>query len=186
MDLLKNFDTDVSNKIKNNNIEYVAHYFKHRDSNTNFNSLNNIVSYDDIEIYSPKCLSSENLKMIRTTLTINNIKNKLKNNNKNINNEIGTLLNKLTFGCNHIFHDDKWLKFYKDNFICSVGDDIDYIYCNTFNRDDMHDINLNQFIKTLQDLDIDMKFVNFDENDEDMEEEYENNDVTWFVIMIKK
>jgi hypothetical protein len=50
----------------------------------------------------------------------------------------------------------------------------------------MDDRNLIQFIQKLQDLNINVKFVKFDENEEDMEEEYENSSVIWLVIMIEK
>jgi hypothetical protein len=179
MELLKNFDIDVSNKIKLNNMKYVAHYFKHTDSNIKYNSNTNskYESYDDMELYLQSQLSDNNKKMMRTTNTLNNI---------NLTDNIDLVLNKLTIGCNYLFHDDKWLKFYKDNFICSLNDDIKYIYCNSINMEDVHDMNLLQFIKKLQELDLTVKLIKFDENDEDMEEEYENTNVTWFVIMVKK
>jgi hypothetical protein len=185
MELIKEFDTDISNKIKLNNIQYNSHYFKHRDYNTNYYSQNKFISYDDTEIYSPKLLSSENIRMIRTMITMNTI-NTINTINNNKIDDIGLELNKLTIGCNYIFHDDRWLKFYKDNFICSIDDDIKYIYCNSFNREDMNDPNLIQFIKILRELNFEVKFINFDETEEDLEEEYENNSVTWFVILVKK
>jgi len=182
MELIRKFDRDVMNKIKINNTQYSAHYFKHSDSKLNDNlihTMNTIhaMSFDDNQLYSQKYLSSDNLRMIRTALTLNTI-----NNTK----DIGSQLNKLTFGCNHIFHDSKWLRFSKDNFICSLKNNVNFVYCNSFNSEDMDDRNLIQFIQKLQDLNLNVKFVKFDENEEDMEEEYENSSVIWLVIMIEK
>lgn len=177
MELIREFDRDVMDKIKINNVQYNAHYFKHSDSKLNDNLMHTMyrMSFDDNELYSQKYLSSDNLRMIRTTLTLNNINNTV---------DIGSILNKLTIGCNHIFHDSNWLKFNKDNFICSLNDNVNFVYCNSFNSEDMNDRNLIQFIQKLQDLNFSVKFVKFDENEEDMEEEYENSSVMWLVIMI--
>jgi hypothetical protein len=179
MELIGEFDRDVMNKIKNNNLQYTAHYFKHSDSKLNNNLIDMMctMSFDDNQLYSQKYLSPDNLRMIRTSLALNTI-----NNTKDIDSQ----LNKLTIGCNHIFHDSKWLRFSKDNFICSLNDNVNFVYCNSFNSEDMDDRNLIQFIQKLQDLNINVKFVKFDENEEDMEEEYENSSVIWLVIMIEK
>ena len=80
MELIGEFDRDVMNKIKNNNLQYNAHYFKHSDSKLNNNLIDMMctmytMSFDDNQLYSQKYLSPDNLRMIRTSLALNTINN---------------------------------------------------------------------------------------------------------------
>ncbi len=188
MEILKNFNLDIQKRIKDYNINYNSHYFTYNDTNNDVVKYN-LKCFDDSEFYKTSYISQDYISSLRRKIVLNN--------NNNINNVYNKLSNRLikslSFGINHMFHDENWIKFDKDNFICKIDkDNINCIYCNSVNRADLDKQELINFVKSLQDLQFGVKLYNFDENDdlddENDEEEYENdesynnNKVVWIVI----
>jgi hypothetical protein len=191
MELLKNFNLDIEKRIKESNIIYNSHYFSYKDTdNINKNNFKyKLKCFDDNDFYKTSYISQNYISSLRRNIVLNsNEFNKIYN---KLNNR---LIKSLSFGINHMFHDENWMRFDKDNFICKIDkDNINSIYCNSVSRADLDKQELISFVKSLQDLQFGVKLYDFDENDdfdedEDEDDEYENDDsynnnkVVWMVI----
>lgn len=180
MEKLKILEVDINNKIKQLNNIYNSHYFNFKETSDFYtkqiDTQYNLNCFDDCQIYSKFKISNDYFKEIRKNMAIKQISN------NNFENKIKLL----SFGCKHILHDDKWLKFNQDNFICDLDEEITYIYCNSFNHSDLHDTNLVEFIEKIKDMDYQVDLMDFDKDDEELDDGYENENVIWLVISIKK
>ncbi len=188
MELLKNFNLDIEKRIKDTNIIYNSHYFSYKDTdNINKNNFKyKLKCFDDNDFYKTSYISQDYISSLRRNIVLNNNKfNKIYN---KLNNR---LIKSLSFGINHMFHDENWMRFDKDNFICKIDkDNINFIYCNSVSRADLDKQELISFVKSLQDLQFGVKLYDFDENDDFDEEDddyenddtYNNNKVVWMVI----
>ena len=191
MEILKNFNLDIEKRIKECNINYNSHYFNYNDTDNNNNFKYNLKCFDDSDFYKTSYISQDYISSLRRKIVLNN-KNNIKNN------EYTKLTNKLlktlSFGINHMFHDEIWMKFDTNNFICKIDkDNINHIYCNSICRSDLDKPELINFVKSLQDLQFGVKIYNFDENDDDTDDNidnidnenddsYNNNKIVWMVI----
>jgi hypothetical protein len=180
MENLKILEIDIDNKIKLLNNTYKSHFFNFKENNDFYTKQieerYNLNCFDDCQIYSKFNFSNEYLKEIRKNMVIKQI----------LNNNFDKKIKLLSFGCKHILHDDKWLKFTKDNFICDLNEDVAYVYCNSFNNEDLHETNLVEFINKLKDMDYQVDLMDFDKDTDNLDDGYENEDITWLVISIKK
>ena len=188
MELLKNFNSDIEKKIKESNIIYNSHYFSYNDDDKFNNNLKyKIKCFDDNDFYKTTYISQDYISSLRRKIVLNN--NKFNNIYNKLNNK---LIKSLSFGINHMFHDENWIRFDKDNFICKIDkDNINCIYCNSVSRADLDRQELINFVKSLQDLQFGVKLYDFDENDDfdedddddyENDESYNNNKVVWMVI----
>ena len=188
MEILKKFNLDIEKRIKDSNINYNSHYFTYNDTNNHISKYN-LKCFDDSDFYKTSYISQDYISSLRRKIVLNNINNNEQNQYTKL---TINLIKSLTFGINHLFHDEMWMRFDKDNFICKVDrDNINHIYCNSVNRADLDKLELINFVKSLQDLQFGVKLYNFDENydfDDEMDDEYENDDtynnnnITWMVI----
>ena len=194
MEQLKLIEKGISDKIKKYNVEFQKQYFIYNDNNSNNNSNNNFdyifSSFDDDELYKFNRNISES---IRTNIIYSKLNKKIDNLEKM---DFINLLKYTTFGCKHLFHDDKWIKFNfdEDNFICKIKDEDENnhkkIYCNSINKSDLKDKTFINFVMKMESLNFDLKFINFDrnndendENDENYEnDDYNNDNVCWVAI----
>jgi 16S rRNA A1518/A1519 N6-dimethyltransferase RsmA/KsgA/DIM1 with predicted DNA glycosylase/AP lyase activity len=94
---------------------------------------------------------------------------------------ISQLLKFASFNCKHLLHDEIWLKFTKNNFVCDMEDDYKEIYCNTINKSDVKTKEFIDFVAKLEKFDYNVRLVDFDENDN---EEYNNDLLIWVVVPI--
>jgi hypothetical protein len=190
IEILKQFNLDTERRIKESNINYNSHYFIYNDDN-NINIKYDLKCFDDSDFYKTSYISQDYICSLRRKIVLNNINkiNKINQYTKLTN----KLIKSLSFGINHIFHDEMWMRFDKDNFICKVNNDnINHIYCNSVNRSDLDKPELINFIKSLQNLQFGIKLINFDEDDEEDEDEDEdeeddndnnnNNKIVWIII----
>ena len=133
MEILKNYDKDVQKKIKDINIGYNSHFFNYKDNEDNNKFKYTLKSFDDSDFYKTSYISQDYISSLRTKIVLNNRNTEINKSNKyvKLNNK---LLKSLSYGIYHLFHDENWLRFDKDNFICRIDkDNINQIFCN-FNR----------------------------------------------------
>lgn len=179
MENLKALEIEIQTQIKQLNNIYNSHFFNFKENYDFYikqiNTRYTLNCFDDCQMYSKLSFSNDYLKDIRKNMAINKL-------SKNFESK----LKLLSFGCSHILHDDKWLKFNKDNFICDLDDNISSVYCNSFNQEDLHEINLVEFIKNLKDMNYQVDLMDFDKESDDLDEDYENENIIWIVISIKK
>ncbi len=170
MENLKISEKNIGDKLNIYNISFKKHYFNHDQNNLNNVRFYNFNSFDDNELYN-FIMPTNNQRLE----VINNKINKLDKTN------IKQLLNFASFNCKHLFHDEIWLKFTKNNFVCDIEGDYKEIYCNTINKSDMKTKEFIDFVDKLENFDYDVKYIDFDENDN---EEYNNDLLIWVVVPI--
>lgn len=182
MELLQNFNLDIEKRIKESNIKYNSHYFIYKDNDINIFKYN-LKSFDDSDFYKTSYISQDYINSLRNKIVLNNRNNNIVSNNYvKLDNK---LIKSLSYGIYHLFHDENWLRFEKDNFICKIDkDNINQIYCNTINRSDLDRQQIINFVKSLQDLQFGVKLFNFhnEEDEEDDSDDYNNHSVVWMVI----
>ena len=171
MDELKKFEQNVDKNLNLYNIQFKKHFFNHQNENVNKFVNYNFKSFDDNELY--------NYNMPNTNQRSQIILNKL---NKIDKKNIFDILKFASFDCKHLFHDEQWLKFTKNNFICDIEDDYKEIYCNTINKSDMKTNFYLDFVDNIERLGYDIKHIDFDDNDND---DYNNELLLWVVIPIQ-
>jgi hypothetical protein len=170
MENLKNYEKNIGDKINLYNISFKKHYFNHEQTEQNKFRFYNFKSFDDNELYN-FVMPSNNQRLE----VINNKINKLDKTN------ITQLLKFVSFNCKHLLHDEIWLKFTKNNFVCDMEDDYKEIYCNTINKSDVKTKEFIDFIAKLEKFDYNVRLLDFDENDN---EDYNNDLLLWVVIPI--
>lgn len=157
------------------NLEFKKHFFNYNlnkvDSNKEYYEFK---CFDDSELYNFSRLFENNLKMYHVYKKINKF--------ENIQN-IQNILKFSSFNCRHLFHDEKWLKFDSNNFICEMEDDYKEIYCNTINKADMKTKEFLDFVSNIEKCGYNLKYLDFDENDEDA---YNTDLLMWVILPIEK
>ncbi len=170
MENLKNSEKNIGDKLNIYNISFKKHYFNHDQNNLNNVRFYNFNSFDDNELYN-FIMPTNNQRLE----VINNKINKLDKTN------ILQLLKFASFNCKHLLHDEIWLKFTKNNFVCDMEDDYKEIYCNTINKSDVKTKEFIDFVATLEKFEYNVRLVDFDENDN---EDYNNDLLIWVVVPI--
>lgn len=168
-DLIMN-EKNTREQIDLYNLEFKKHFFNYelKESNREYYEFN---CFDDSELYNFSRFFENNLKMYHMYKKIYN----------NIN--IQNILKFSSFNCRHLFHDEKWLKFKSKNFICEMDDDHKEIYCNTINKIDMKTKEFLDFVSNIEKCGYNLKYLDFDENDEDT---YNNDLLMWVILPIEK
>jgi hypothetical protein len=171
MEELKKFEQIIETNLNLYNIQLKKHYFNHENENNNKFINCNFKSFDDNELYNYNASNTNQ----RSQIILNKL-NKIEKTN------IIDILKFASFDCKHLFHDEKWLKFTKNNFICDIEDDFKEIYCNTINKSDMKTKHFLEFVDKLEKLDYNIKYIDFDDNDI---EDYNNDLLIWVIIPIQ-
>ncbi len=170
MEEFKIFENNICKKLDIYNVEFKKHFFNHKnDDVSKFNNYN-FNSFDDNELYNYNMSNNNQRSKI--------INNKLKNVDKK---NMLDILKFATFDCKHLFHDEKWLKFSNNNFICDIEDDYKEIYCNTINKSDVKTKEFIDFVANLEKFEYNVRLVDFDDNEN---EDYNNDLLLWVVITI--
>lgn len=168
----------IKDNIKLYNLEFKKHFFNYISNLNNFNKeYYELNSFDDCELYNFSRIFENNLKLSHIYNKINNL-NKI--------NDIKNILKISSFNCRHLFHDEKWIKFEKNNFICDIEDDYKEIYCNTINISDMKTTNFLDFVANIEKCGYNLKYVNFDENDKNDEDNENNYLLMWIILTVEK
>ena len=166
IELLKNKEKNIENIITINNNDYKQHYFCERFNNNN-NNIINLKSIDD-------CLPNF-YKSIDNELIINNL---IKDNS------LESLLNSLT-SVYPVFHDNKWIKFTENNFLCKLKDN-QKIFINSINKEDINNVFFINFLNKLKlyetKFNFSIKEININDSDDEENEDYSIN-ITWLVIL---
>ena len=154
------------------NLEFKKHFFNYDFNKNHFNrEYYDFKSFDDSELYNFSRLFENNLKMLHLFKKINKTDN------------IEKILRFSSFNCRHLFHDDKWLRFDSNNFICDIEDDYKEIWCNTINKSDMKSKEFLDFVSNIEGCGHSLKYLDFDENDE---EAYNTDLLMWVILPLEK
>ena len=171
MEELKKFEKNIDTNLNLYNIQFKKHFFHHENENTNKFVNYNFKSFDDNELYNYNISNSNQRSQV--------ILNKL---NKIDKTQILDILKFASFDCKHLFHDEKWLKFTKNNFICDIEDNYKEIYCNTINKSDMKTKYFLDFVDKIENIGYNLKYFDFDDNEV---EDYNNELLMWIIIPIE-
>ena len=172
MEELTNYEKNINEQIKLYNLEFKKHFFNYELNGKSYDrEYYEITSFDDSELYNFSRLFENNLKMLHMYKKINKTDN------------IENILKFSSFNCRHLFHDEKWLKFDSNNFICDIDDDYKEIYCNTINKADMKTKEFLDFVSNIKKCGYNLKYLDFDENDE---EAYNTDLLMWVILPLEK
>jgi hypothetical protein len=172
MEELKKFEQNVDNKLNLYNIQFKKHFFNHE--NINKFVIYNFKSFDDNELYNYNLRNNNQRSQV--------ILNKLNTLDKTDKTNMFDILKFASFDCKHLFHDEKWLKFTKNNFICDIEDDFKEIYCNTINKSDMKTKYFLDFVDKIENIGYNIKYIDYDDNEN---EDYNNELLMWIIITIE-
>jgi len=168
INLLKNREKYIEDIISKNNNGYKQHYFCERFNNQN-NKIIYLKSIDDCLFNFYKSTDNE--------LIINNLIKDY---------SLESLLNSLT-SVYPVFHDDKWIKFTENNFLCKLENN-NKIFVNSINKEDINNVFFINFLNKLKSYETKFNFtikeINLnDSDDEDDEDEDYSINITWLVIL---
>jgi hypothetical protein len=165
-------EKNINEQIKLYDLEFKKHFFYHDTNPKNLNKeFYEIKCFDDNELYNFS-------KFFLNNQRITHIYNKLNKNDK-----VERIIKYSSFNCRHLFHDEEWLKFNSNNFICEMDEEYKEIYCNSINRTDMESKDFLEFVSNIEKYGYSLKYIEFDENDE---EEYNNELLMWILILVEK
>ena len=172
MEQLTKYENNINEQIKLYNLEFKKHFFNYDLNNNNSDKdYYEFKSFDDSELYKFSRLFDNSLRTYHMYKKINKKDN------------IKKILKFSSFNCRHLFHDDNWLKFNSNNFICDIEDDYKEIYCNTINKADMKTKEFLDFASNIEKNGYKLKYLDFDENDEDT---YNNDLLMWVILPLEK